>query len=105
MILFVSLRLCDPSAQSDFFKKILVPDWLCGGLIHLDISLMDYRSILTVGLSLSVSKYYQRTLAGSADSSNIPVVICLVKCKCKYCAMNSVYNTGDQLSCLSSLAV
>ena len=38
MILFVSRRNCDPSAATDVFNKLFGPDWLCGGLKHLNLA-------------------------------------------------------------------
>ena len=37
LILFVPSRCYDSSAYTDLFNKLLVPDWLCGVLIHLDV--------------------------------------------------------------------
>ena len=36
--LMISWTCFDPSAHTDVFKTLLVPDWLCGGLIHLNIN-------------------------------------------------------------------
>ena len=31
----------DPSAHTDVFTKLLGPDWLCGGLIHVYLGFLD----------------------------------------------------------------
>ena len=38
LILFNSWRCCDPSVLNDVLNKLTVPDWLCGGLIHIHLS-------------------------------------------------------------------
>ena len=52
LILFVSWRCRDPSAHTDVFKKSLCPDWLCSGLIHLNLYIASVcpPGLLTAGI-------------------------------------------------------